>query len=89
MTEKKKKDGRGGYRPGAGRKPIGDRAGVYIAFRVPEEVRDEIRALIRQRGIPCAVFLIEALQLMKERTAIRRRSNNGRVLTVFSRRPRR
>ena len=42
MTEKKKKDGRGGYRPGAGRKPIGDRAGVYIAFRVPEEVRDEI-----------------------------------------------
>ena len=45
MTEKKKKDGRGGYRPGAGRKPIGDRAGVYIAFRVPEEVRDEIRAL--------------------------------------------
>ena len=67
MTEKKKKDGRGGYRPGAGRKPIGDRAGDYIAFRVPEEVRDEIRALIRQRGIPCAVFLIEALQLMKER----------------------
>ena len=67
MTEKKKKDGRGGYRPGAGRKPIGDRAGVCISFKVPEEVRDEIRALIRRRGIPSAVFLIEAFQLMKER----------------------
>lgn len=54
-------------RPGAGRKPIGDRAGVCISFKVPEEVRDEIRALIRRRGIPSAVFLIEALQLMKER----------------------
>ena len=53
--------------PGAGRKPIGDRAGVCISFKVPEEVRDEIRALIRRRGIPSAVFLIEAFQLMKER----------------------
>lgn len=54
-------------RPGAGRKPIGDRAGVCISFKVPEEVRDEIWALIRRRGIPSAVFLIEAFQLMKER----------------------
>lgn len=54
-------------RPGAGRKPIGDRAGVCISFKVPEEVRDEIRVLIRRRGIPSAVFLIEAFQLMKER----------------------
>ena len=67
MTEKKKKDGWGGRRPGGGRKPIGDRAGVCISFKVPEEVRDEIRALIRRRGIPSAVFLIEAFQLMKER----------------------
>jgi hypothetical protein len=64
---KKQKGSWGGRRPGGGRKPIGDRAGVCIAFRVPEEVRDEIRALVRQRGIPYAVFLIEALQLMKER----------------------
>jgi len=53
-------------RPGAGRKPIGSRVGVCISFRVPEEIRDEIRLFIRQRGIPCAMFLIEAVRLMKE-----------------------
>lgn len=65
--KEEQKTGWGGYRPGSGRKPIGDRAGVCITFRVPQEVRDEIRALVRRQGIPSAVFLIEALRLMKER----------------------
>ncbi len=66
QKNKDKKDGRGGARPGAGRKPIGSRVGICISFRVPEEIRDEIRLFIQQRGIPCAMFLIEAVRLMKE-----------------------
>lgn len=58
---------RGGARKGAGRKPIGDRAGICVSFSMPEELREEWRAYLKERGIPAAVFIKEALSLMKER----------------------
>lgn len=67
MTEKKKKDGRGGYRPGAGRKPICGERGAYITMCAPEQTISELRVFLLRQNMPYAIFLIEALQLMKER----------------------
>ena len=66
MTEKKKKDGRGGYRPGAGRKPIATGPGSAYPSRcrkrfgmksVPYPSEGNTERRVSHRG----------LQLMKER----------------------
>ena len=65
---KNKKDGRGGARPGAGRKPIGERKGVHVHLCIPGEQLDELRAFMDAHSIPYyRIFMAEALQLMKER----------------------
>jgi hypothetical protein len=68
MTEKKKKDGRGGYRPGAGRKPIDGPRGASISFFLQPKEITELRDFMKKHAIPTRrAFIEEALQLMKER----------------------
>lgn len=62
-----KKAGRGGARPGAGRKPICEERGAYITMCAPEQTISELRVFLLRQNMPYAIFLIEALQLMKER----------------------
>lgn len=55
----------GGRRFGAGRKPVGKHPTVTVSFRLPPEVLEEYRQFIKSRGITAAVFVGEALRLMK------------------------
>lgn len=63
----KEKAGRGGARPGAGRKPICGERGAYITMCAPKYTISELRAFLHRHNMPYAIFLVEALQLMKER----------------------
>lgn len=65
--EKKEKASWGGARPGAGRKPICGERGAYITMCAPQQTISELRMFLLHQNMPYAIFLIEALQLMKER----------------------
>ena len=65
--DKKKKAGWGGARPGAGRKPICGERGIYVTMSAPKQTISELRIFLELNNMPYSVFLIEALQLMKER----------------------
>lgn len=55
----------GGRRFGAGRKPVGKHPTVTVSFRLPPDVKEEYLRFIKSRGITAAVFVGEALRLMK------------------------
>lgn len=53
MAKKKKVENRGGARPGAGRKPIGDKAKVAMCIKIEPELRRYLQ------GLPNATAAIE------------------------------
>lgn len=52
---------RGGARPGAGRKCKGSAPSVTVSLRLPPELRDELRAFLKSRGMTAAQFVEEGL----------------------------
>ena len=58
---------RGGARPGAGRKPKGNTPSVMVSFRLSPELRDDLRAFLKERSMTVSGFVEEALGLMKEK----------------------
>lgn len=60
---------RGGTRKGAGRKRISGEPMVTVTIRLPLELRDELTAFVKSRGIPIRVFITDALRLVKSSSA--------------------
>lgn len=58
---------RGGARPGAGRKPKGRIPSIMVNLRLSPELRDDLRAFLKERSMTVSAFVEEALGLMKER----------------------
>lgn len=56
---------RGGARKGAGRKPFPEPLHAII-IKIPESLRDRLRAYTRRQGIPVRVFVERALDALEK-----------------------
>ena len=66
LVSGEKKNGHGGARRGAGRKPIDTKQpSTTITLRVPLWLRKELREYTNKHKIPIRVFLEQALSIMK------------------------
>ncbi|PWL78710.1 hypothetical protein [Barnesiella intestinihominis] len=66
LVSGEKKNGHGGARRGAGRKPIDTKQpSTTITLRVPLRLREELREYTNKHKIPIRVFLEQALSIMK------------------------
>lgn len=66
LVSGEKKNGHGGVRRGAGRKPIDTKQpSTTITLRVPLWLRKELREYTNRHRIPIRVFLEQALSIMK------------------------
>ena len=66
LVSGEKKNGHGGARRGAGRKPIDTKQpSTTITLRVPLWLRKELREYNNRHRIPIRVFLEQALSIMK------------------------
>lgn len=66
LVSGEKKNGHGGARRGAGRKPIDTKQpSTTITLRVPLWLRKELREYTNRHRIPIRVFLEQALSIMK------------------------
>lgn len=66
LVSGEKKNGHGGARRGAGRKPIDTKQpSTTITLRVPLWLRKELREYTNRHRIPIRVFLEQALAIMK------------------------
>lgn len=71
----------GGRRFGAGRKPVGKHPTITVSFRLPPDVVEEYRQFIKSKGISPAVFVGEALRLMKAQRTDRATDEESSIIT--------
>lgn len=67
QEQKPKKEGRGGYRPGAGRKPTGCAPSSTVAFRLDPEEKEEMQAFLQSHGLTVRKFVRQALDALYEK----------------------
>ena len=67
QEQQPKKGGRGGRRPGAGRKPTGCAPSTTVALRLDPEEKTELQAYLHARGLTVRQFIRRALDVLYEK----------------------